>query len=82
MNHYSLFNDIFDPYPLFGRSVYVISDSDWAAHKQKQLEREIAELERLQESYQQSIERVQVTIDKLRKDMPSLKPAEEQPSPA
>ena len=82
MSIYSLFNDPYDPFPLFGRSVYVLSDSDFAEYKRAQIEREVAELEKLQASYQASIDRVQITIDKLRKDLPAAKAAEEQPSPA
>ena len=40
MSIYSLFNDPFDRFPLFGRSVYVLSDSDFAEYKHAQIERE------------------------------------------
>ena len=71
MSIYSDINPFFAPYPLFGQSVFVISDTDWVACKQKQLQREIEELEKLQASYQASIDRVQKTIDLLKKDLPS-----------
>ena len=82
MNPYSLFNSLYDPYPLFGQSVYVISDSDFAKHKRAQIEREVAELEKLQASHQASIDRLQATIDKLRADLPDLDSPKETAPPA
>ena len=83
MSIYSLFNDPYDPFPMFGqRSVYVISDSEMARYKQAQAEREIAELEKLVDSHKQSIERLESTIEKLKLDLPKLPETTEQPSPA
>lgn len=67
MSIYSLFNNIYDPAPLFGgRSVYVISDSEFARYKQAQTESEIQELERLIDGHKSSIERLETTVNKLR----------------
>ena len=67
MSIYSLFNNIYDPYPLFGgRSVYVISDSELERYKREQTEAEILELERLIDGHKTSIERLETTVNKLR----------------
>ena len=67
MSIYSLFNNIYDPLPLFGgRSVYVISDSELERYKRQQTEAEILELERLIDSHKSSIERLETTVNKLR----------------
>ena len=67
MSIYSLFNNIYDPFPMFGqRSVYVISDSELAKYKQEQTKAEIAELERLIDGHKSSIERLETTVNKLR----------------
>jgi septal ring factor EnvC (AmiA/AmiB activator) len=77
MSIYSLFNNIYDPTPLFGgRSVYVISDSELARYKRAQTESEITELERLIDGHKQSIERLETTVNKLR-DSLALPEAEE-----
>lgn len=52
-------------------SVYVISDSEMAAYKAKQAEAEINELQRLIDSHKSSIERLQATVDEIRKDYPA-----------
>ena len=83
MSFYSLFNDVYDPFPMFGRrSVYVISDSELAKYKEAQAQREIAELQRLVDGHKQSIERLESTIEKLKVDLPALPETTEQPSPA
>ena len=67
MSIYSLFNNLYDPYPLFGgRSVYVISDSELERYKRQQTEAEILELERLIDGHKTSIERLETTVNKLR----------------
>ena len=67
MSIYSLFNNIYDPFPMFGgRSVYVISDSELAKYKQEQTKAEILELERLIDGHRASIERLETTVNKLR----------------
>ena len=53
---------MFDPFALITRpSVYVISDSQLADYKQRQLESEIAELDRLIEGHEDSIKRIKKT---------------------
>ena len=64
----TLFDDFFDRRP----SVYVISDSQLADYKRRQAEAEIIELDRLIDSHQQAIERLQITRDAIRKDYPAL----------
>ena len=67
MSIYSLFNNLYDPLPLFGRpSVYVISDSELAKYKQEQTKAEILELERLIDGHKTSIERLETTVNKSR----------------
>ena len=81
MSIYSLFNDPFDPFPLFGgRSVYVISDSEMAKYKRAQLEREIQQLEELKEGHLKSISCLETNIEKLRADLPEL-PATKEETP-
>ena len=83
MSIYSLFNDVYDPFPMFGRrSVYVISDSEMAKYKQAQAQREIVELEKLVDGHKQSIERLESTIESLKAELPQLPETTEQPSPA
>ena len=56
------YNTLLDPFALITRpSVYVISDSQLAEYKQKQTEAEIAELDRLIEGHEASIERIKET---------------------
>ena len=69
----SLFDDFFDRRP----SVYVVSDSQLAAWKRKQAEAEILQLQRLIDSHKQSIERLETTIESLRKDYPLIEPTTE-----
>ena len=53
---------MFDPFALITRpSVYVISDLQLADYKQRQLESEIAELDRLIEGHEDSIKRIKKT---------------------
>lgn len=78
MSIYSIFNNIYDPLPMFGgRSVYVISDSELARYKQAQTEAEINELERLIDSHKSSIERLETTVNKLRESLPPATEAED-----
>ena len=70
MSIYSLFNNIYDPLPLFGgRSVYVISDSELERYKRQQTEAEILELQRLIDSHKSSIERLETTVNKLKSSL-------------
>ena len=56
------YNTLLDPFALITKpSVYVISDSQLAEYKQKQTEAEIAELDRLIEGHEASIERIKET---------------------
>ena len=64
----TIFDDFFDRRP----SVYVISDSQLADYKRRQAEAEVIELDRLIDSHQQAIERLQTTRDAIRKDYPAL----------
>ena len=65
----TLFDDFFD---YRKPSIYVVSDAQLSAWKRTQAEREIIELDRLIDSHKQSIERLQTTRDKLRKDYPAI----------
>ena len=67
----TLFDDFFD---YRKPSIYVVSDAQLSAWKRNQAENEIIELDRLIDSHKQSIERLQVTRDELRKAYPT--PAE------
>ena len=53
-------------------SIYVISDSEMKAYKQKQAVAEIAELQRLVDSHKSSIERLETHISKLEDELPKL----------
>ena len=53
-------------------SVYVISDSEMKAYKQKQAVAEIAELHRLVDSHKSSIERLETHISQLETELPKL----------
>ena len=53
-------------------SVYVISDSEMKAYKQKQAVAEIAELHRLVDSHKSSIERLETHISQLEIELPKL----------
>ena len=69
---YSLFNNIYDPFPMFGKpSVYVISDSELARYKRAQAESEIIELDKLIDSHKQSIERLEKTRESIRAALPA-----------
>ena len=69
---YSLFNNPFDPFPMFGqRSIYVISDSELAKYKARQAEAELLEIDKLIDSHKQTIERLEATKAELQKELPS-----------
>jgi len=53
-------------------SVYVISDSEMKAYKQKQAVAEIAELQRLVDGHKSSIERLETHIRQLETELPKL----------
>ena len=76
MSIYSLFNNIYDPFPMFGTrpSVYVISDSELAKYKQEQTKAEIAELERLIDGHKSSIERLETTVSRLKEQITEALP--------
>ena len=60
---------LLDPFALITRpSVFVISDSQMAEYKRNQAEAEIAELERLIDGHKSSIERLEATVNSLRKE--------------
>ena len=62
---------LFDPFALITRpSVYVISDSQLETYKRTQAEAEILELTRLVDGHKSSIERLEATINQLRKEYP------------
>ena len=57
---------LLDPFALITRpSVYVVSDSQLADYKQRQTEAEIAELDRLIDGHQSSIDRIKKTRELL-----------------
>ncbi len=63
----------FEPWmTLRSPSVYVISDSEMKAYKQKQAVAEIAELHRLVDSHKSSIERLETHISQLETELPKL----------
>ena len=70
----TLFDDFFERRR---PSVYVISDSQLAEYKRNQAEAEIAELQRLIDGHKSSIERLETTVESLRKDYPKLEPTTE-----
>ena len=57
-------------------SVLVVSDTQLAEFKRANTEAEIAELQKLVDSHKQSIERLNVTIDKLQATLPQSSTAE------
>ena len=71
--------NIFDFDTFFGRlqqqrpTVYVISDSELAEYKRRNTEREIAELDRLIDSHQASINRITELKADLTKSLPEAK---------
>ena len=68
-----LTQSVFDNFwnPMNRTSVYVISDSQMSSWKRNQAEAEIIQLDQLIDSHKQSIERLQATRDKLRKEYPA-----------
>ena len=77
---YSLFNNPFDPYPMFGNtSIYVVSDSELAKYKARQAEAELLEIDKLIDSHKQAVERLEATKAELQKELP---PAEWTPRAA
>ena len=64
---------LFDPWLSHKQpSVYVISDSEMKAYKQKQAEAEILELKKLIDSHKDSIERLETHVAALEKEYPQL----------
>ena len=62
-------------------SVYVISDSEMKAYKQKQAAAEILELKRLVDYHSTQATRLQENIAALEKDYPALAEASDTPRP-
>ena len=58
-------------------SVYVISDSELARYKRENALREIAAVERLIESHRNSIERLESTVELLKRGLPALPKGDE-----
>ena len=54
------------------RSVYVLSDSQWNEYRAKQLEAEIAELDKLIDGHRTSIARLESTKQELRDAIPAV----------
>ena len=77
--------DLYSPFdawmPHRRPSVYVISDSDMQAYKQKQAAAEILELKRLVDYHSTQAERLQENIAALEKDYPALAEAGDTPGP-
>ena len=76
---YSLFNNLFDPYPMFSApkpSVYVISDSELARYKHRQAKAELLEIDKLIDSHKQAIERLEETKQQIQEDLPVLPEAD------
>lgn len=67
----SLFSNPQFPLLQTQQSIFILSDTEFKKYKYKQTEAEIAELERLVDSHKSSIERLEKTIDALKKDLPS-----------
>ena len=59
------------------RSVYVISDSQMAEYKRQNTIREIAAVEKLIQSHKDSIERLESTVELLKRDLPALPEGDE-----
>jgi len=73
MTYYDFFSpfnmaELFKPTP----SVYVISDSQMAAYKRANTLQEIAAVEKLIASHKDSIERLESTVELLKKELPAL----------
>lgn len=68
-----MYNSLLDPFALITRpSVYIISDSQLAEYKRNQAEAEIAELDKLITTHENSIERLKATRAQLRTEYPQL----------
>ena len=69
-DYFSPFNmaELFKPSP----SVYVISDSQMAEYKRANTLQEIAAVEKLIESHKESIERLESTVELLKRELPAL----------
>ena len=64
-----IFDEFMDPNYVFGQcpSVYIITEEALAEYKQKQMEDEVAELERLIDGHKQSITRLESSIKAIKK---------------
>ena len=65
----SLFSNPQLPFIQTQQSIYVLSEKDFAKYKARQVEAEIAELERLKDGHKSSIERLERTIADLKKSL-------------
>ena len=72
-----MYTSLFDDFFGYNRrpSIYVVSDTQLAAWKQNQAEKEIEELNRLIDDHKSSIERLETTVNELRKSHPKLEPS-------
>ena len=59
------------------RSVYVISDSQMAEYKRQNTLREIAAVEKLIQSHKDAIERLESTVELMKKELPALPKGDE-----
>ena len=73
MSVFDIMASPFDPWITHRRpSVYVISDSEMKAYKQKQAKQEIEELLRLVDIYKTRIENLEQSISGIEKEYPQL----------
>ena len=73
MSIYSIFNSPFDMFTSFGLSnVVVVSDSEMARIKERQVKAEIKQLESLKQDNVDRIERLDQMIAKLQKELPEV----------
>ena len=75
--------DIFDSFMPFGGaykqpSVYVISDSEMKAYKERQAKAEVLELRKLVDYHQNQAKRLEENISLIEQEYPSLNPATEE----
>ena len=77
MTYFDVF-DAFSPWITHRRpSVYVISDSEMKAYKEKQATAEVLELRRLIDHHKTQAERLEAEVLKLEADYPAIAPAKD-----
>jgi len=75
MDYFDIFN-AFDPWLSHKRpSVYVISDSEMKAYKERQAKAEVLELRKLVDYHKTQSERLEENISLIEQEYPSLAPA-------